>query len=484
MNFDVIICFEVHAELDTKTKLFCKCSTNSDAPPNTNVCPVCTGQPGALPVLNRMAVEHCVRAGLSLNCTIANHAGFARKNYFYPDLPKGYQISQFEFPFCTDGFLEIMDDNGKEYKVGIKRVHLEEDAGKLLHASGSLKTSTYSLVDFNRAGVPLIEIVADHTRNPIRSLTEARLYLEKIRQILRYIGVSKCRMEKGELRCDANISLRQKGSKEFGNRVEMKNMASFKLVLEALSYEIKRQSGKLRAGETIIQETRLYDEASKVTVPMRSKENAPDYRYFPEPDLVDIDLDRGYIEKLTNETPELPEQKANRIIKDYGIPAGDAVILTKEKGVSDYFLSCVPICSDTSRASKWIIKELFKLLNASSIPIEKCPVTPERFSMLINLLSNGDITDIIGRTVLEEMFHDETEPLDIIKKKGLEPIENKDELKKTVDTVLLQNRGAVSQIRQGNTKSISYLIGQVMKKTNGRANPKETRDLIDEAIRG
>jgi len=484
MNFDVIICFEVHAELDTKTKLFCKCSTNSDAPPNTNVCPVCTGQPGALPVLNRMAVEHCVRAGLSLNCNIANHAGFARKNYFYPDLPKGYQISQFEFPFCTDGFLEIMDDNGKDYKVGIKRVHLEEDAGKLLHSSGSLKTSKYSLVDFNRAGVPLIEIVADHTRNPIRSLTEARLYLEKIRQILRYIGVSKCRMEKGELRCDANISLRQKGSKEFGNRVEMKNMASFKLVLEALSYEIKRQSEKLRAGETIIQETRLYDEVSKVTVPMRSKENAPDYRYFPEPDLVDIDLDRGYIEKLTKETPELPEQKANRIRKDYGIPVADAVILTKERAVSDYFLSCASLCSDKRRVSKWIIKELFKLLNASSIPIEKCPVTPERFSMLINLLSNGDITDIIGRAVLEEMFHDETEPLDIIKKKGLEPIENKDELKKTVDTVLLENRGAVSQIRQGNTKSISYLIGQVMKKTNGRANPKETRDLIDEAIRG
>jgi len=484
MDFDVIICFEVHAELDTRTKLFCTCSTNSDAPPNTNICPVCTGQPGALPVLNRMAVEYCIRAGLSLHCNIADHAGFARKNYFYPDLPKGYQISQFEFPFCTDGFLEIMGDDGKNYDVGIKRVHLEEDAGKLLHSSGSLKTSTYSLVDFNRAGVPLIEVVADHTRNPIRSLKEARLYLEKIRQILRHIGVSKCRMEKGELRCDANISLRQKGSKEFGNRVEMKNMASFKLVLEALAYEIKRQSEKLRAGETITQETRLYDEVSKVTVPMRSKENAPDYRYFPEPDLVDIELDRGYIEKLTKETPELPEQKANRIIKDYGIPAGDAVILTKEKGVSDYFLSCVPICGDTSRASKWIIKELFKLLHASSIPIEKCPVTPERFSRLINHLSNGDITDIIGRAVLEEMFHDETEAVDIITKKGLKPIENKDELKKTVDMVLQENHEAVSQIRQGNTKSISFLIGQVMKKTNGRANPKETRELIDEAVKG
>ena len=483
MDYDAVICFEVHAELDTESKLFCRCSTDSNAQPNTNVCPVCTAQPGALPVLNRKAVEYCVRAGLSLNCTIANHARFARKNYFYPDLPKGYQISQFEFPFCTDGYLEITGDDGNPYYVGIERVHLEEDAGKLLHSSGSLKTSKHSLVDFNRAGVPLIEIVADHTRNPLRSLKEARLYLEKIKQILQYVGVSRCRMEKGELRCDANISIRPKGAKEFGDRVEMKNMASFKLVLEALSYEIKRQSEKLQAGETIIQETRMYDEENRVTLPMRSKENAPDYRYFPDPDLVEIDLDREFIKTVTDDTPELPEQKVDRIIKEYGIPKGDAVILTKEKGVSDYFIKCASLCRDRNRASKWIIKELFKLLNTASMSIEKCPIIPERFSSLINLLSNGDITDSIGRTVLESMFDTGREPEDIINEKGLKPVQDTGMLREIVNEVIQENPGPVAQIRQGETKPIGYLIGQVMNKTGGRANPKKTRELIDEGIR-
>ena len=483
MDYDAVICFEVHAELDTETKLFCRCPTNSNAQPNTNVCPVCTGQPGALPVLNRKAVEYCVRAGVSLGCTIANHARFARKNYFYPDLPKGYQISQFEFPFCEDGSLEILGDDGNPYHVGIKRVHLEEDAGKLVHPSGSLKTSTHSLVDFNRAGVPLIEIVADHTRNPLRSLKEARLYLEKIKQILQYVGVSRCRMERGELRCDANISIRPKGAKDFGDRVEMKNMASFKLVLEALSYEMKRQAEKLRAGEIITQETRLYDEENRVTVPMRSKEDAPDYRYFPDPDLVEIDLDREFITTVIDDTPELPEQKVDRIIKEYGIAKGDAVILTKEKDVSDYFMKCAPLCRDKNRASKWIIKELFKLLNAASMSIEKCPIIPEQFSRLINLLSDGDITDSIGRTVLENMFETGGEPEDIINEKGLNPVQDREMLREIVNEVIQENPGPVAQIRQGETKPIGYLIGQVMNKTGGRAHPKKTRELLDQELK-
>ena len=292
MDTEVIICFEVHAELGTQTKLFCGCRNAPGAAPNSHICPVCTGQPGALPVLNRRAVEYCVKAGLAFNCDINTEARFARKNYFYPDLPKGYQISQYERPFCENGFLDIEGDDGRPYPVGIRRIHLEEDAGKLVHSSESFDEADYSLVDFNRASVPLIEIVGDHTRNPLRSVREARAYLEKMRQVLRYIGVSECNMEQGQFRCDVNVSIRPEGSTEYGNRSEIKNMASFRFVTEALEYEIDRQFELLRSGKPVIQETRLFDEECRVTLPMRSKEDAPDYRYFPDPDLVQIDLDR------------------------------------------------------------------------------------------------------------------------------------------------------------------------------------------------
>ena len=280
MDYEVIICFENHVELNTETKLFCNCLTNYGARQNSQICPVCTGQPGALPVLNKKAVEHSIRAGLALNCTISEHCRFARKNYFYPDLPKGYQISQYERPFCENGYLEITGDDGLPYVVGIKRIHLEEDAGKLVHSSDSLKTSDYSLVDYNRSGVPLLEIVADHTLNPLRSIREARIYLEKMRQILKYLEVSDCIIEKGQFRCDVNISIRPEGSQDFGNRAEIKNMASFKAIMDALDYEVERQTKILRSGGEIFQETRLFDEEKKVTVAMRSKEDAPDYRYL------------------------------------------------------------------------------------------------------------------------------------------------------------------------------------------------------------
>ncbi len=484
MEYDVIICFETHAELKTKRKLFCDCSVKYDVPPNSQICPVCTGQPGALPVLNKKAVEYAIRAGLALNCTINQRSRFARKNYFYPDLPKGYQISQYEHPFCEGGFLEITGDDGQPYVVGIKRIHLEEDAGKLVHSSESFEASDYSLVDYNRSSVPLLEIVGDHERNPLRSIKEARTYLEKMRQTLKYIDISDCLLEKGQFRCDVNISLRPKGVKKFGNRAEIKNMASFRFIMDALEYEIKRQSEILNEGGQIKQETRLFDEEKRITLPMRSKEDAPDYRYFPDPDLVEIEIDQEFIQKIENIMPELPDQKLARIIKEFGIPKNDALILTRDKNVSEYFGACAPLCQDRKRLSKWIIKELFKLLNAASLPIEECRVNPKDFSLLINLIAKGDITEPIGRYILEEMFKTGGNPDSIIDEKDLRPIADDEPLRKILDEVIAEHTGAVEKITSGETKPVDFLIGQVMKKTKGKADPKKVRELIQKNLPG
>jgi aspartyl-tRNA(Asn)/glutamyl-tRNA(Gln) amidotransferase subunit B len=482
MEYDVIICFETHVELKTERKLFCDCSVSYEATPNSHVCPVCTGQPGALPVLNKKAVELAVRTGLAFDCSINRHSRFARKNYFYPDLPKGYQISQYERPFCEDGFLEIIGDDGKPYVVGIKRIHLEEDAGKLVHSANSFEASDYSLVDYNRSSIPLLEIVADHERNPLRSVREARTYLEKLRQILRYIGVSDCIIEKGQFRCDVNISLRHKGHQGFGNRAEIKNMGSFRFITHALEYEIKRQSEILRAGESISQETRLFDEHEKITLPMRSKEDAPDYRYFPDPDLVEIEVDPDLVHGIKESMAELPDQKVDRIVLDFQIPREDALILTKNKSVSDFFESCAAHCSDRKRLSHWMIKDLFKLLNETSKSIEQCPVAPKDFAQVVNLISQGEITDKIGRTVLEEMFETCTDPESIINKKGLKPIQDTDSLLKVLDKVMADHPEVVKQIKAGETKPIGFLIGQVMSITVGKANPKKVKELIDKTL--
>jgi len=478
MDYDIIICFETHVELNTETKLFCDCSVQYDALPNSQVCPVCTGQPGALPVLNKKAVEYAVRAGLALNCTINRESRFARKNYFYPDLPKGYQISQYERPFCENGYLEITGDDGQPYSVGIKRIHLEEDAGKLVHSSDSFEASEYSLVDYNRSSVPLLEIVCDHERNPLRSIQEARTYLEKLKQILKYIGISDCMLERGQFRCDVNVSLRPKGSRVFGNRAEIKNMSSFKFIMDALEYEIQRQSGVIEAGREVDQETRLFDEGTKTTQSMRSKENAPDYRYFPDPDLVEIEIDREFIREIEQSIPELPDQKLNRIIEQYGIQKNDAVILTKEKAVSDFFGACALLCQDRKKLSHWIIKELFKLLNDSSSKIEDCRITPENFSQLINLITRGEITESIGRTVLEEMFGTGAGPESIIEEKGLRPLSDMGLLGDIINEVIAENPGVVEKISAGESKPIDFLIGQVMKKTRGKADAKVVKDLI------
>ena len=482
MDFETIIGFETHVELKTRTKLFCDCPVKYDASPNAFICPVCTGQPGALPVLNKRAVEHTIRTGLALNCEINPQARFARKNYFYPDLPKGYQISQFERPFCENGFLEIPGDDGQPYAVGIKRIHLEEDAGKLVHSAGSFEESEYSLVDYNRSSIPLMEIVTDHERNPLRSLSEARAYLEKLRQILQYIEVSDCVIEMGQFRCDVNISLRPVNSRDFGNRSEIKNMASFRYIMNALEYEVNRQSEVLQSGELLPQETRLFDEEKKITLPMRSKEDAPDYRYFPDPDLLEIEIDQGLIEEIEETMPELPDMRVRRITKAFGIPNGDVMILTKDKGVSDYFEGCASYCRDMMRLSRWMIKDLFKLLKDASLPIEQCPVAPRDFSDLVNLIAGGGITDRMGRVVLGEMFTRGGSPGAIIEEKGLKPIQDTDLLTNLVKEVITENPKSVARIKDGDKKPIDFLIGQIMKKTKGKANPKSLRPLIEKIL--
>jgi aspartyl-tRNA(Asn)/glutamyl-tRNA(Gln) amidotransferase subunit B len=482
MDYDIIICFETHVELKTQTKLFCDCLVKYEATPNSQICPVCTGQPGALPVLNKKAVEYAIRAGLALNCTINRQSRFARKNYFYPDLPKGYQISQFERPFCENGYLEITGDDGKPYVVGIKRIHLEEDAGKLMHSSDSLEASEYSLVDYNRSSVPLLEIVADHERNPLRSVKEARIYLDKLHQILKYIEISDCMLERGQFRCDVNISLRPKGSKRLGNRAEIKNMSSFRFITDALEYEIKRQSALIASGRQVSQETRLFDEAKKMTRPMRSKEDAPDYRYFPDPDLIEVEINREFLRGIEDSVPELPDQKLDKLIKNFGISRHDAVVLTREKKVSDFFEKCALHCNDRKRLCHWITKDLFKLLNDASLTIAECKIRPKDFSQLINLTDHGDITDSIGRTVLTEMFRTGKNPETIIETKGLKPIQDVNLLDKILDEVIGENPDAVSKIRQGITNPIDFLVGQVMKKTRGKAPAKKVRELVHKKL--
>jgi len=478
MEYDAIICFETHVELNTKTKLFCDCLVSYDAPPNSHICPVCTGQPGALPVLNKKAMEFAVKAGLALNCTINRISRFARKNYFYPDLPKGYQISQYESPFCENGHLEIIGDDGQKYSVWIKRIHLEEDAGKLVHSSDSLGASEFSLVDYNRSSVPLLEIVNDHENNPIRSITEARAYLEKLRQVLRYIEISECMLERGQFRCDVNISVRPKGSFQLGNRAEIKNMSSYKFIMDALEYEMKRQIDILESGGSVDQETRLFDEVKGITLPMRSKEDAPDYRYFPDPDLLEVQIDQELIDKIQKEMPELPDQQMKMIIRDFGIAKNDAIILTRDKAVSEYFRLCASLCEDKRRLANWIIKELFKLLKDDSSTIDRCMIIPDNFARLINLISSGEITESIGRTVLGEMFKTGKDPETIIEEKSLKIISDNKILKAILEEIIAKNPDAVNQIKAGESRPVDFLMGKVMKKTKGKADPKKIKKMI------
>lgn len=470
MTYEAVIGLEVHAQLLTKSKMFCGCSTKFGEPPNSQTCPICIGMPGVLPVMNNKAIEFTIKTGLALNCSIAPYSRFARKNYFYPDLPKGYQISQYELPISTNGYIEIMV-NGDTKRIGITRVHLEEDAGKNLH-EGIIGAS---YVDLNRAGVPLMEIVSEPD---IRSPEEASEYMMKLRSILRYLVVCDGNMEQGSLRCDANVSIRPVGYKEFGIKTEIKNMNSFKHVRQALEYEIKRQKEILEDGGTIIQETRLWDPDREITASMRSKEEAHDYRYFPEPDLVPLVIDRAWIEDIKKSLPELPHAKRERFVKDYGLPEYDSDILTSSKAIADYFEECLKHYKQPKVVSNWIMGELIRLLNQDNKEIEESALRPEYFAGMLKLIDEGVISGKIAKTVFEDMYRTGKDAETIVKEKGLVQISDESELIKIIDEIVKANPQQAAEYRSGKEKLFGFFVGQVMKATQGKANPALVNELL------
>lgn len=471
-DFEPVIGLEVHVQLKTETKAFCSCPNRFGDPPNTNVCPVCLALPGSLPVLNKKALELAVKAALALNCKINPVMIFARKNYFYPDLPKNYQISQYENPLSLDGYIEIEID-GKKKKIGIQRLHMEEDAGKLIHEEDG------SLVDLNRAGVPLIEIVS---KPDINSPEEAYAYLTELKKILQYVDVSDCDMEKGSLRVDANVSVRPKGSDTLGTKTELKNMNSFRAVQKALDYEIKRQIKILKEGGTIVQETRLWDEKSQTTMPMRTKEEAHDYRYFPEPDLVPFEIDMAWVEEIKRNLPELPSQKIERFVSQYKLDKKEAVILTSSVSLADYFEQAAKLSEDAKSAAAWIINDLMGLLKDKKIEIKESPVEPSRLAKLIKLIKKNIISTKIAKELLETMFSDKRDPEEIVKEKGMVQLTDEDQIKSVVEEVIAENPKAVRDYKSGKKQVIGFFVGQVMKKTKGKANPSIVNKLLRELL--
>ncbi len=474
MKYESIIGLEIHVQLKTKSKIFCSCSTEFGAVPNSQVCPVCLGLPGVLPVLNKTTLDYAIRAALALNCQIAKKSIFARKNYFYPDLPKGYQISQYEEPFSSRGSVDIITE-GKVKKIRITRVHLEEDAGKLLHEE--IKDST--LIDLNRCGVPLIEIV---TEPDMRSSKEAHEFLAILKSILQYIGVSDCNMEEGSLRCDANVSVRKKGE-ELGVKTEIKNVNSFKAVERALEYEIRRQIKALEEGERIVQETKLWDENKEITTSIRTKEEAHDYRYFPEPDLVPIEIDREWIERIREGLPELPEARKARFVRDYKIPEYDASILTSSRELADYYEECVGLYNKPKAIANWIMSELLRELGEKDIGIKECKVPPEHLAEMLALIDKGSISGKMAKEIFVEMFKEGKKASQIVKEKGLIQISDEATLAKIVDKILKENPEAVEDYKKGKEKALGNLIGKVMGKTSGKANPKLVNKLLREKLK-
>lgn len=469
MQYEAVIGLEVHAQLLTESKIFCSCSTQFGAEPNTQVCPVCLGMPGVLPVLNKKAVEYTIKTGLAMNCKISPYSRFARKNYFYPDLPKGYQISQYELPLCEDGYLEITTD-GERRKIRIKRIHLEEDAGKNIH-----DLSGYSFVDFNRTGVPLMEIVSEPD---IKTPKEAALYMKKLRAILRYLGVCDGNLEQGSLRCDANVSVRPVGSQEYGVKTEIKNINSFRFVEKALEYEIKRQIKLINSGEKIIQETRLWDSVTGTTQSMRSKEEAHDYRYFPEPDLAPVVVSSDWIEKIKENMPELPDAKIERFIKDYGLPAYDAEILTEEKSLSEWFEEAVRLGGKPKEVANWIMVELLRILKEENKDITECNFKPSKLVELVNLVEKGIINRNIAKEVFEEIYKTGKSADLIVKEKGLTQISDDSVIIEAIKQVVEKNPKEVDRFKKGEEKLIGFFVGQVMKLTKGKANPKLVNELV------
>jgi aspartyl-tRNA(Asn)/glutamyl-tRNA(Gln) amidotransferase subunit B len=475
MAYEAVIGLEVHTQLLTESKIFCGCTTKFGAAPNTHTCPVCLGMPGVLPVLNRKVVEFTLRLALATHCQIARHSRFARKNYFYPDLPKGYQISQYEQPVAEHGWIDI-DTNGHSKSIGITRIHLEEDAGKLIHD----ETQPLSYVDFNRTGVPLIEIVSEPD---LETPEEASTYLKKLRDIVRYLDICDGNMEEGSFRCDANISLRPVGSEGLGVKTELKNMNSFRFVQRALEYEIKRQTAILEEGGQIVQETRLWDSAKGVTHGMRGKEEAHDYRYFPDPDLVPIVVDDDWIEKVRRELPELPDAKKKRFIEQYGLPEQDSEVLTGSKDLADYFEAAVVKFSQPKKVSNWIMVELMRELNRDDREIDQCPVAPEALANLLNMIDEGLISGKIAKTVFEEMYATGKAPEAVVKEKGLKQVTDEGEIGLVIDRILAAHPNEIEEYRAGKEKLLGFFIGQVMKETRSKANPKVVNQILREKLK-
>ena len=474
-NYEVIIGLEVHAELSTKTKIFCSCPTEFGAAPNTHVCPICMAMPGTLPVLNEKVVEYAVKAGLATNCEISRDSKNDRKNYFYPDLPKAYQISQFDKPLCEHGYVEIDTDEGKK-KIRLTRIHIEEDAGKLNHDD----FGGGSLVDLNRAGVPLIEIVSEPD---IRSSEEAENYLRKLKSILEYIEVSDCKMQEGSLRADVNVSVRKKGNTKLGTRTEMKNMNSFKSITRAIEYEVDRQIDVLEDGGIIEQETLRWDDVSGKTFPMRDKEDAQDYRYFPDPDLVAIKLSEEYIENIKKSLPELPESRKQRYLEEYKLSEKDANIITSSKYLSDLFEGAIKICNNPKAVNNWIISDISRILNETEMEPIEIPFDSKQLAKLVMLIDKGTISSSIAKKVLVEMFEHPRDPEDIIDEKGWVQISDEGAIKDVVLKVLEANPQSVADYKGGKDKALGYLVGQAMKETRGKANPQMLNKMFLEELK-
>jgi aspartyl-tRNA(Asn)/glutamyl-tRNA(Gln) amidotransferase subunit B len=475
-EFETVIGLEVHAELLTRSKMFCGCSSTFGAPPNTHTCPICLGMPGVLPVINRRAVEYAIRTAFALHGTIAPMSRFARKNYFYPDLPKAYQISQYELPLSENGYVAFVL-GGTEKRIGIRRVHLEEDTGKLVHA-GIMEEAESSLVDYNRCGVPLMEIVSEPD---LRTPEEAAEYLRTLRAILVYLDVCDGNMEEGSFRCDANVSVRPAGATELGVKVEVKNMNSFRNVQRALEYEIRRQIKALREGETLVQETRLWNADQEITLSMRSKEHAHDYRYFPDPDLVPLVVEPAWIEEIRRNLPELPEAKRRRFVRDYGIPEYDAGVLTASKELAEYYETCVRAQNDPKAVSNWVMVELLGRLNKDGKGIAESPIPPARLAVLLGLLATGAISGKMAKEFFDEMYASGADPAEILKAKGGQ-ITDAGELEAIVRAVVEKHAGPVAEYRGGKETAFNFLVGQVMRATKGKANPKLVNELLKKVL--
>ncbi|MBA1336669.1 MAG: Asp-tRNA(Asn)/Glu-tRNA(Gln) amidotransferase subunit GatB [Firmicutes bacterium] len=475
MKYETVIGLEIHAELCTETKIFCGCTTAFGGDENTHCCPICLGLPGVLPVLNGKVVEYAVKAGISTNCSIAEFSKLDRKNYFYPDLPKAYQVSQYDLPICSRGYIEIDTQDGPK-KIGITRIHIEEDAGKLLHDTDDGST----LIDYNRCGVPLIEIVSEPD---MRSAEEARAYAEKIKSILEYIGVSDCKMQEGSLRFDVNLSVRPAGTTTLGTRTEMKNLNSFKALVNAIENEKARQIELIESGGEVVQETRKWDDIRGINTSLRSKEEAHDYRYFPEPDLVPVVLERDYVEGLKSELPELPYVKLERYIREYGLPEYDAGVITASLPMALFFEECAGIYSgEPKTVSNWVMGELLRILNEKGMEPAQIPFPAKHLAALLELVDKGTISGSAAKKVFTEMFETGEEPEVLVKSLGLLQINDENELKAVIQAILYANPQSVEDYKAGKEKALGFLVGQTMKETRGKANPQVVNKLLKELL--